>query len=178
MGLAQTLLTIAAISLLGMITLTLNSSYLTTNQVMVESEFSVEAVSLAESYLERAIGKTFDEKSITAQINNTSDLSKIGRETGEKDLVDFDDFDDFHGFIVKDTTERAVYNVAISIVYVNESKPDIKASGKTWHKKMNITVSNEFMKTPISMHYVFSYFGGSGGSGGSDDDDDDDDDDD
>ena len=161
MGLAQTLLTIAAIALLGTITLTLNSSYLTTNQTMVESEFSIEAVSLAESYLERAVGKNFDVKSILSQVSNTSDLSSIGKESGEIDLADFDDFDDFHGYVIKDSTDRAVYDIAISVVYVDEASPDKKASGKTWHKKMTITVSNEFMKTqPVSMHYIFSYFGG------------------
>ena len=87
MGLAQTFLTIAGIVLLGALSLTLNNSYLTTNQTMVESEFTVEAVSLAESYLEKATGKSFDENSIngtvTSILNLSSTLQPFGRKPGK-----------------------------------------------------------------------------------------------
>ena len=161
MGLAQTLLTIAAISLLSMITLTLNSSYLTTNQVMIESEFSIEAISIAESYLERAIGKSFDEKTITSQVTQISNFTyPPARESGEIKLTDFDDFDDFHGFNTKDTTERAIYNVSISVAYVNENNPDQAIVGKSWYKRMTITVSQpDFMPSqPIQLQFIYSYF--------------------
>jgi len=163
MGLAQTLLTIAAISLLSMITLTLNSSYLTTNQVMIESEFSVEAVSLAESYLERAIGKNFDENGISSHLTDTKDLTKkhkLGTESGEdpKKLNLFNDFDDFDGYTAVDSTERASYNIAISVVYVNDNNPSIISGSETWHKRMTITVSNQYMSTPIQSQFIYSYF--------------------
>jgi hypothetical protein len=177
MGLAQMLLTIAAIALLGTITLTLNSSYLASNQTMVESEFTIEAVSFAESYLERAVGKSFDEKSIYAEITKATDLSTPGKDAGETKLADFDDFDDFHNYISNDSTVRSVYNVRIFVTYVNETKPDVNLSGssKSFHKKMTIQVLNSFMSTPVVMNHVFSYFGGPGSGGSGDDDDDDDD---
>jgi hypothetical protein len=89
MGLGQTLLTVAAVVLLGVISLTLNSSYLRTNELMVESEFTIEAVSIAESYIERAVGKSFDEKTILSFVSKTGDLtnkSLLGPETGENSL--------------------------------------------------------------------------------------------
>ena len=159
MGLAQTFLTIAAIALLGVLSLTLNTSYLTTNQTMVESEFTVEAVSLGESYLERAVGKSYDENSISGAVSQTKDFSSsLGKDVGESVLKDFDDFDDFNGFNQPDTTERSIYNISIKVVYVNDSDLNTTSVNQTWHKKMTITVSNAYMSTPVEIQYIYSYF--------------------
>ncbi|MDP4115141.1 MAG: hypothetical protein Q8903_03355 [Bacteroidota bacterium] len=159
MGLAQTFLTIASIALLGIISLTLNTSYLNSNQTMVESEYTIEAVSLAESYLERAIGESFDQQTIYAAVSSTSSLSTtLGPEAGETNINLFNDFDDYNGYTTTATTQRATYNVSISVVYVADTNPSVTSGSKTWHKKMTVTVSNSYMTVPVTMNYIYSYF--------------------
>lgn len=161
MGLGQTFLTVASIALLGIITLTMNSSYLRTNDLMVESEFTIEAVSICESYIERAVGKAFDEMTIISYVGNVGDLtnkSTLGPESGEDSLALFDDYDDFNGYAIKEITDRAEYDVSIEVYYCEDLKPKIKAGGPQWNKKMIVTVNCDYISVPIVMEYIFSYF--------------------
>jgi Zn-dependent M28 family amino/carboxypeptidase len=70
----------------------------------------------------------------------------------------FNDFDDFNGYAAKDTTDRAVYDVSIEVVYVEDLKPKIVAGGPQWNKRMTVTVSSEYMSSPVVSQYIFSYF--------------------
>lgn len=159
MGLGQTFLTIASIALLGIISLTLNTSYLNSNQTMVESEFTIEAVSLAESYLERSIGEAYDQQTLLYAVSNVSSLSTtLGPDAGENNINLYNDFDDYNGYSTTVSTLRSTYNIAISVAYVNDNSPSVTTSSKTWHKKMTVTVSNSYMTVPVTMSYVYSYF--------------------
>jgi hypothetical protein len=159
MGLGQTFLTIAAIALLGIISLTLNTSYLNSNQTMVESEYTIEAVSLAESYLERSIGEAFDQQTIYSAVASPTALSTtLGPEAGETNIDMFNDFDDYNGYTTAVSTQRATYNISISVVYVSDANPSVTSASKTYHKKMTVTVSNSYMSVPVTMSYIYSYF--------------------
>ncbi len=160
MGLAQTLLTIAAIAMLGALTFNMNSSYLLTDQSVIQSDFSIEAISIAESYIDRAMGKRFDEKFVSqvTKVNNLTAKSDFNKDAGETTLTDFDDFDDFNGYKANETTERATYNIAITVDYVDELDLVKAAAGKTYYKKITVSVATSYLDAPVIMQQVRAFY--------------------
>ena len=145
----QVMMTVMAMFLLGTIILSTNSTLLNNEQIVMDSEFGVAAISLATSLVEEAQGKAFDNASVDIGVDSLSSLtpwSKLGRDSleyyryqpsGPADTLkhDFDDIDDYNNFsieFVNDTTKpkiaqyrgeskgfRADYFVRAKVQYVN-----------------------------------------------------------
>lgn len=109
MNLGQMLLVIAALGLVGILTLNTNSSVLQSNQTQNNSEFGVTAVSIATSVVEEAMGTMFDSAigdttagavDTVSKLTAPGSLGHSGAESyrasaaGTKDFNDFDDFND------------------------------------------------------------------------------------
>lgn len=161
MNTGQTLLSIGALTLLSVIILRVNNSFLTTNTVMQESKFGLLAVSLAESIIQEANHKTFDAQTDGNPIHDVSLLtgsSGLGPNSSES-YSTFNDFDDYNGF---DTTitnlPSATFNLHCDVCYVNPSNPDIPTNNRTWNKKITVTVSSPFSKDTIKVSSIFSYW--------------------
>lgn len=161
MNTGQMLLTIGAMILLSMVILNTNKNYLNTTVFLQETKYGVLATSLATSIIEKAKSLSFDEETDGAAVANTSDLTRandLGPESGET-YYTFNDFDDFNGYTTVDTTEMsAVYNISCSVAYVNENQLNNTTNSRTWHKKILVAVSSDFMTDTVRMSSVFSYW--------------------
>ena len=152
------LITIGALMLLSLVILRVNNNFLSTNTVLMENKFGVLAVSLGTSVLEEAQGKAFDQNTDSSAVTDLTELSTIGPETGEVDPL-YNDFDDFDGLVRVDSTlPSAPFKIECQVVYINSTNPDGSSASKTWHKKLTVTVTSEFMQDTITLSSIYSYF--------------------
>ncbi len=165
MGTGQTLLTIAALMLLGTVILSTNRSLGDTNQVLLNSNVGLEEVSLATSIIEEAQGKSFDEQTDTSNVtvlNQLTPANQLGQENG--DSTDLDDFDDYNGLYGQgrtevDTLSTGIYYAYTRVHYVTLSKGlDNNSNTATWSKRLDVWVWNKDVPDTVKMHTVFSYW--------------------
>lgn len=158
MGTGQMMLTLAALILLSLVVLRVTSNFLITEDVLMQSKFGVLGISLATSMIEEATGKSFDEESDSGAIASLSELSSIGPDAGEY-YPNFDDIDDYDGLVKIDSSmPSAIYKVECRVNFVNTSNMDGISVAKTWHKKLNVTVTTKSSRDTIEMETIYSYF--------------------
>lgn len=158
MNTGQMLITIGALMLLSLVILRVNNNFLSTSTVLMENKFGVLAVSLGTSVLEEAKGKAFDANTDSAAVTSLNELSTIGPESGETDPL-FNDFDDFDGLVRVDSTlPSAPFKIECDVVYIDPNNPDGSSASKTWHKKLSVMVTSDFMQDTIRLSSIYSYF--------------------
>ena len=167
MNTGQTLMTLIAMMLLALVTTRVNSTILNVTGTSQNSKYALAAISLAQSKLETASNQAFDEKTVSAVVNVTSNLtaaSALGKDGGESTEASFDDFDDYNGFTYTDSTLlSAVYKISCTVYYVNPTSGATAAavtsvSTPTWHKCLNVTVTSPSMTDTIRMSILNSYW--------------------
>lgn len=168
MNTAQSMLAIGSMMLLTFLILRFNSIQITSEEAAYNAKFGIVATSLANSLIEEAKDKVFDESvfDTTKAIVSPSDFSiHLGKEGSEK-YPNFDDFDDYNGLYVLDTlslknpqTGRATaFEIRSSVDYVNDSNPDAKSGYNTYHKRLIVSVFSNAMVDTIKMSTVFSFW--------------------
>lgn len=170
MGTGQTLLTIAAIMLLGTVILSTDRSINETGQVLLNSNVGLEEVSLATSTIEEAEGKAFDENTDTSNVTQLSQLTpadQLGQEYGDStDLNDFDDYNGLHGngrlvidTVKVDSVVTGIYYDSTHVCYVSPSTGlDQAVNSPTWYKRLDVYIWNRDIPDTVKMHTVFSYW--------------------
>jgi len=186
MNLGQMLLVLVALVVLGALILQSNSIILSSTEALTSSEIDASAISLATSIMEEASGKLFDEvinDTTVAALTDPSQLSAtLGPEGGERfrDTTGthplFNDFDDFNGlfvvykspadaaptpgadweFVMPDL--RGKFYVHVSVSYVQPNNLDVPAAGRTWHKKMTMTVTSPSSAGTVVLPWVMSFW--------------------
>ena len=157
----QIFLTCGALVLLSTIILSMNKTFLRTEQDALKSEIGITGVSLATSVIEEASGMAFDKNTDTNTTLSTASLTPVvslGPDGTEK-YKSFNDFDDFNNF---DTTfamtRSGLFRVRASVFYVTPIDPTTASSSPTWHKKILVTVTSPSMEDTLKMDYIYSYF--------------------
>ncbi|HEY4756507.1 MAG TPA: hypothetical protein VIH28_10655 [Ignavibacteriaceae bacterium] len=167
MNSGHTMLAVGAMLLLSVTILGINGKFLNTSSVLYNTKFGVLAVSLGTSIIEEANGKAFDlavsEDAIT-DINLLTAPQSLGAASGEV-YPNFNDFDDFNGFTKTVTNmPSAEFKILCSVKYVSEANPSIVSSVRTWHKRIDVSVTSESMKNAnneqdtIKLSSVYSYW--------------------
>jgi hypothetical protein len=188
MNLGQMMLVIGATVLLGVLTLSANSSVYQATDTMYTSEFGVTAISLATSIVEEANGKMFDQAiagTNPAAVYDTSLFTppgSLGPEPGEgyrNAAKDFNDFDDYNNLflvyksnVAADTAStpgsswetivpgiRAKFFVRCTVCYVKLPNLDVPYLIKqTWHKKITVSVTSPSSRDTLVYPAVMSYW--------------------
>ena len=183
MNLAQTMMVIAGLAILGILALNANRTMLESNDTQNISEFGINAVSLATSLVEEANGKMFDQviaDSTTGDLSVPGQLSaSLGKESGEgyrAGVNDFNDFDDFNDLFLaykspvdsaivtganKDVIVpgmRALYYVRARVQYVSDTNLDSVVAFRTWHKRIMVTVTSPAIRDTLRYPSVMSYW--------------------
>ncbi|RPI06786.1 MAG: hypothetical protein EHM64_01670 [Ignavibacteriae bacterium] len=151
MNTGQTMLTIAALALLSVITMRYYSSVGNTAVNLSETTGGFTATTIATSFIERAQNLAFDHYTDTMRqssvLKNKSLLTTpilLGREvTDDTDYAYFDDFDDFNNiapieYTPPDSTER--YAVTFRVYYVEPSNINTAVDHQTFLKRMDVMV--------------------------------------
>lgn len=161
MNSGQLFLTIGGMFLLSLLVLRMNTTFMTTGDVMYNTKYGVLAVSLGTSMIEEANSKSFD---CTTDTNAVSSLTAItapaslGPEAGETPVT-FNDFDDFNNYIRVDSSmPSAVFTIRCKVGYINPDSPDVFVNQRTWHKRILVTVTSPSMQDTVRLSSVFSYW--------------------
>lgn len=161
----QMMLALGAMIILTLTIIRINRTSLETEDVFYDSGFGILANSLATSIIEEASRKHFDSTTDTMWVNDLSLLTAPGAslktEAGEdpKDITTFNDFDDFNGYTRVDSSmPSAPFKIECKVGYVQEANPDVEVNQKTWHKKISVMVTSEYMRDTIRQSSVFSYW--------------------
>lgn len=159
MNTGQTMMTMCAMMLLSAIMLRVNTSNLSNESVRDQAQYGVLATSIATSIIEDAQSKSFDHSTDTNSVNLLTQLSSVlGPEGGETEET-FNDFDDYNGFTKRDSTmPSAVFDIACEVVYVSSNDIEGFSNNRTWHKKMNVTISSPFSPDTFRTSSIFSYW--------------------
>jgi len=148
MNTGQMMITIAALMLLSIVILRVNSGNLITAEVLIESKLDILAVSLLNSTIEEATSKSFDEYTTDKPaelLANLATTANLRAEAGEV-YPNYDDMDDFNGLILTDSISGAdVYTIICKVAYVDTTNPENISIGATWHKKVTVKVTSNGM---------------------------------
>ncbi len=156
--------------LLGTIILTTDRGIAGSSQVLLQTSYGIDAVSLGTSVIEKAQELAFDEHTKDSTwINSLTGFTapnKLGQENN--DPTDLDDYDDFNGLpsvgyrIEPDSLSTGFYKVKTQVHYVlrNSSGNFVySTSSPTWSKELDVWVWNtaDSLDT-VKMSDVFSYW--------------------
>jgi len=163
MGKAELLILLGAIVIWGIYTLSINEARFNNEISIMQSQFEISAVGVANSYLEEAKSKAFDEILLSSTSSTLPDSfmapGSMGVDAGEI-YPNFDDIDDFHNYTVSDTTsEGFVYTVSITVGYVATSDFDNFSAIRTFYKRMNVTISSPDLSNNLNLSRIYPYIG-------------------
>lgn len=169
MNTGQMLITMAAMALLSSVILNVNKRNLTTSKEMSETKYKIMAVSYANTLIEEAFSKSFDEATTdNNMITSKQQLSTILKaDAGEYKRSKFDDFDDYNNFSDSTNSDPNYNNTPMSIRaivrYVDPAASLDSVGYKTWNKRITVTVTSPFINegkdkitlSKINSHYYF-----------------------
>lgn len=168
MGTSQSILSIGAMLLLTFLILRFNSIQLTSSEAAYNAKFSIVANSLANSIIEEAKDKVFDEVVLdsTVVINSASNFSTyLGKDAGEV-YPFFDDFDDYDDLFVVDSLSlkdpqtglTTMFEIRSEVDYVDDLTPDKKSLNKSYHKRLTVSIISSAMVDTVKISTVFSFW--------------------
>jgi len=156
------LITLGAMSLVGLLILTTINGLSNNEMTISESEIVITGVSLAQSLIDEIKTKAFDQVEITGTINSPNDLSSsLGPETGENismpdtsgnqvfaSLTTYNDVDDYNGYSRLVNTDIAEnFLLTCQVQYVSVSNPENVSGSRTFCKRISVTVTSPFFST-------------------------------
>lgn len=155
----QSLITLGAISILGLTSLRFDTAVLENTTVEVENKVYLTAFSLADDLLEEIKQKAFDANTVQFPVTNPAALtsaSALGPGWWEQ-YPNFNDIDDFNRFTKTVSAPHAEnYRVDCRVWYVSATNPEQVSTVQTFYKKVWIQVSSPYMRTPVSLSFIFT----------------------
>jgi hypothetical protein len=158
------LLATLALALLGSTVLTLNRSSTQHGTILQQTEIGVYGISMATSIVEEAQGLAFDETTVDNAVAAVSSLtSTMGPESGETTSPvttnNYDDFDDFNNLnMLVNVSGVSQFRIQARVYYVTPTAPNTVSASRTWHKRMDVTVSAFGTTDTVRTSFIFSYF--------------------
>lgn len=160
----QSMLTIAGMVILALVSLRFNSTVLNTSDSQTENKVYLTAFSIADNLIEEIKGKSFDQTTTQFPTTNPltlTDPSQLGPDYLGTDSAEvypnFNDVDDYNGF--KDTLTAPYFETyfrSCVVQYVSDSNPDDESSTQTFYKKVTVTVSSPYLSHSISISSIFT----------------------
>jgi len=169
-----TVLTIGLAVLLGLFSLAANGLINDNQALSDQSEYYITAFSLAQSIIDEAKTKAFDQVTITSPVTSPLSLTAptlLGPDAGEaipapdssslrvyKSTKLFNDVDDYNGYVRLVNSPRANgYRLSVTVCYASPTCPDSILATQSYCKRMVVTVTSPYLPQPMSMEYGFIY---------------------
>lgn len=177
----NSILAIGAVLIFGTFMSSSNKLMIGNTQVAEQNEYYITALSLAQSVVAEARTKSFDQKTVSGSVPVADSLSAFCGPDGVGEIVPspdtlvtgspfsasapgylstvrFNDVDDYNGYRRKVNTLRAEgYTVAVRVGFAGVTNPDSAAAGKTFCKKMTVTVRSPYLSDSVMVSYAFLY---------------------
>jgi len=155
----QSFLTMGGMIILALISLRFNAAVLQSSSADFNNKVYLTSFSIADNMIEEIKSKSFDQTTINLPTTNPASLTPVaslGPESGEI-YPNFNDVDDYKGFT--ETTAAPyfeTYYVSCSVEYVTASNPDVASSIPTFYKKVTVTVSSPYLRSPVSISSIYT----------------------
>ncbi len=163
MHLGQTMLALASLVMVSVISLNVNRRIVEGDDEMYEAESIDFAVGFAQGILYEISSKKFDENAVDSVLQDPSEFTSpfmfdpvyegeilpTSPDTAwYKSIGTFDDVDDYNGYIRKVNTARIEgFIVKVEVYYVADSDPEVPVWVPTYNKRVVVTVEHaEYMK--------------------------------
>jgi hypothetical protein len=170
---ANMMLTIGAILLFGTFLSSSNKLMIGNNQIAAQNEYYIAGLSIAQSVIDEAKTKAFDQNTFNASavvpLTSMTAAASLGKEAGETmpawdtlswggpysanykgywSALRFNDVDDYKDYRRLVNTPRAEgYRVIVNVNYANASSPDNSSAVRTYCKKMTVKVTSPFFRS-------------------------------
>ncbi len=168
MGTGQMLISIGAIVLLGTVILNTNRGITSSSQVMLETNFGLEAVSLCASTIDEAEYLPFDESTRNSRADSGLSQLTLPANLGEESSVNdtLNDFDDWNGHIgvgyrlEKDSLATGWYMRKTQVHYVDFYTLNIDNTNRQWLKRLDVWVWNtaDSAGSIVHMYSIYGYW--------------------
>jgi len=162
MHIGETMLVLGAMVIFSAATLNINSAKLENEQNMMETEFRITAMGIAQSYIEETRGLLFDEALTDTMFSGPvpdafTSPALLGPESGEV-YPDFDDFDDYNNLSQNVTTPRADYNVNVIVSYTDSVSLLPQSAGQTSLKIIDVKVTSVYYQDTVSCKHLAGFY--------------------
>lgn len=183
---ANIILAIGALVIFGTFLSSSNRLMTGNTQIAEQNEYYITAVSLAQSVIDEAKTKAFDQLTVgrvipipsADSLTPANQLGPGGSEaisgndvlssTGYKSSTKFNDVDDYNDYNRLVNTPRAEgYRIHVAVKYVSETSPDVVKGAPTFCKRMKVMVTSPFFPShrsggasvpdTLSISYAFTY---------------------
>jgi len=168
MGEREMLLVLAAMFYFSMTSLSVNRFCVNNSEVMMKSEFDYYAISLAQRVIEEAKTKPFDSAVAFGTSTNPpydftgpGSLGHLNNESfnwEEENKLPFNDADDYNNLNEDISTPRGDYHISATVYYVDDTNPNVKVYHRTFYKKIEVTVSSDYISHDIKLSHVYCYY--------------------
>jgi hypothetical protein len=159
MNTGQSILSIGALMVLSIVSLSFNSAVLTNTTVEVENKVYLTAFSLADDLIEEIKQKAFDAATINFPTTNPSSLTSaysLGHGSWEV-YPAYNDIDDYNGYVMSVSAPHAEdYQVSCTVRYVDGDNPDSIVWTQTFYKKVTVVVTSPYMRNPVELSHIFT----------------------
>jgi hypothetical protein len=162
--LSDVLYVMAALVLFSILATNSNASFIRNTSMQVESELEFNAIAVAQSIIDEARVKAYDQNSAGNDPNEIDDdmptfsqPSALGPETGEV-YPNFNDFDDFDGLNLVRNTGYGDYGISVVVEYLNPNNLSVSTSVTTIKKRMTVTVSHNNLPNDVTLTYIRTYY--------------------
>ncbi len=178
-------LTIGALLLLGTLMVSTQNLISYNEGETLGNEYVLAAYGAAQSLIDEAKGKAYDENSVSAAVADTSGFTlagSLGRDGGAESVpsvdtmvtsspfsvaypgypssVRFDDFDDYNGYTRLMKSARGFEGDTLRAVvsYVPLANPEAGPTGyRTMCKLITVTVTGKYLPRPVVLPYTTTY---------------------
>jgi hypothetical protein len=159
------LLILGCLLLLTLFSLASNRLIGENERIAEESEFNLTAFSLAQSIIDEAKSKEFDQHTVGAELTTPVTLTAAAQlgpdptsDAGYASMTRFNDVDDYNGYHRYVNTPRADgYEISVQVAYASPSCPDSLLSTPTFCKHMVVSVSSRYFSNPVTVQFAFMY---------------------
>ncbi|MBI1804232.1 MAG: hypothetical protein HY033_12630 [Ignavibacteriae bacterium] len=179
---ANIILAVGAIVIFGTFLSSSNRLMTGNTQIAEQNEYYITALSLAQSVINEAKTKAFDEKVLVSAVPSADSMTapgSLGKDAGEsvpnpdvlttaspfssaspgfRSSFEFDDIDDYRNYNRLVNTPRAEgYRINVSMTYASATYPDSAKNQRTYCKRMTVNVMSPFIPDTIKLSYAFTY---------------------
>lgn len=161
MGSAQLLLIAGGLILLGIVSLTIYNSFGSKTDSDLYNAAYITGTGVAQSIIDQILTKSFDQNTVSATVTDPSGLTAVnslGPDAGETSVTQFNDIDDYKGYSRSDTLSvMGVFHTRVDVNYALKMNPDQLSNARTFTKRIDVYVSNVYLKDTLQFSYVKAY---------------------
>lgn len=160
MGYREMLLTIGAITIFSITTISVSRHMVDNTGIVYEQQAAYLLYGYANSIIQQAKTREFDETTINAVVAVPAGLTNPMQDEGgiESYPNQLDDVDDYNGLTETiDDEFIGQVNLTVNMFYVTDTDLNTPSVTPTFYKKMIVTATNDYVSQPVRAVYVFAY---------------------